>query len=187
MPSSYHECEDRIQKAIDALNRRDFPSMLAAAEYFDVPYNRLRLRYQGKPSRIANGGRNRKLSDEQKSALINFVRQQYTSGYNRLRWDQVQRAANTLLAQIYPTGDPPSVSPFWARRFQKKHPELFKEKQHSLESERRNAYSPKELMLRIALKPIQNIPPKIQYYRMEMQGSQPPPSTLQAVMKQRPQ
>ena len=107
MPSNYHECEDRIQKAIDALNRRDFPSMLAAAEYFDVPYNRLRLRYQGKPSRIANGGRNRKLSDEQESALINYVRQQYTSGYNRLRWDQVQRAANTLLAQTHPTGDPP--------------------------------------------------------------------------------
>ena len=53
MTSTYALIEDRIQKAIDAINTRENPNRAEIAREFRVPYDRLRSRLRDYQSKTA--------------------------------------------------------------------------------------------------------------------------------------
>ncbi len=102
MASTYALIEDRIQKAIDAINTRDNPNRAEIAREFRVSYERLRSRLKSYQFKTAvRGLHNRALKPDQESAL-----RQYLITMNELdlsvRLHLLQSTANTLRAQDFP-------------------------------------------------------------------------------------
>ena len=146
MPDSYHTIEARIQEAIQSLHEGKSRSIRAAARQFIVPENRLRHRYNGRLSKSAIGGRNKKLSDAQDSALINYIDHLNRSGGQHITRETLDTAANRLLAQSHiGKGPPPTVSAAWARRWLQRHPDIRVEKQRPLAAERKEGHTPEEI------------------------------------------
>ncbi len=117
MAATYAIIEDRIQKAIDAINTRENPNRAEIAREFRVPYERLRSRLKGYQSKTAvRGLHNRALKPDQESAL-----RQYLITLDQLglpaRLHMVQSTANALRAQDSPRWNPPPLlNAQWAKR-----------------------------------------------------------------------
>jgi len=102
MISTYAIIEDRIQKAIEAINTRENPNRAEIAREFRVPYERLRSRLKNYQFKTAvRELHNRALKPDQKSAL-----RKYLIKLNELdlsaRLHMMQSTANALRAQDFP-------------------------------------------------------------------------------------
>jgi hypothetical protein len=72
---SYRSIEARIQEAIDVLEERgeEKPNLAAAAREFEVPPQRLRARWNGRPSKSDRPESNKKLSGDQELAVCLYL------------------------------------------------------------------------------------------------------------------
>ena len=68
--SQFSQKEGRIALAIQAFNRGQFKSLLAATTSYDVPYSTVYDRVNGHPSRRDLQPANRKLTDTEESTLV---------------------------------------------------------------------------------------------------------------------
>ena len=57
--------EQRIDKAIKALKNNEYTSVMKAHHVFNVPYQKLLQRYNGRPAADSLGGHNKTLDDAQ--------------------------------------------------------------------------------------------------------------------------
>jgi hypothetical protein len=137
MPDSNEDSNERVQKAVDEINReRETGEKVNVAEKA-LQYRVHKDRIHRRLNRIRpRGGRravNTKLSAIQKACLLEYVRILNEIGLS-IRLNQLSCAANALLAHDHTEeGLPLSVGPQWSRRFLIRYPELYKAKQKSLE------------------------------------------------------
>ena len=146
MAHNYQFIETQIQHAIESLHSGKNTSIRAAAKQFSVPESRLRYRYNGRLSKSARPGTNKKLSDSQDLALVQYIDQLDRSGGQKLPRQMLATAANRLLAQNH-TGKapPPTVSANWAKRWLSRHPDIKIRKQKPLAAERKETHSSEEI------------------------------------------
>ncbi len=62
--------EQRIARAIQALNAGEFTTVTKAHNPFHMPYHKLLARYKGRPSTDSLGGHNKALDAAQEEALL---------------------------------------------------------------------------------------------------------------------
>lgn len=141
MDMSYAAVESRIQEAIDAFNTRQNAKISSLAQEFHVPYQRLRNRLGGAPSKSdIRGLHNRRLKPDQELALTLFYQRLSNAG-TPARLNSIKNEANRLLLQdCDPVNPPPPIGPQWAKRWLDRQPNLFKTKRKPLAAERRNAH-----------------------------------------------
>ena len=65
--------EQRIDKAIKALKNDEYTSVLKAHRAFNVPYQKLLQRYDGRAAADSLGGHNKTLDDAQEQALLQYI------------------------------------------------------------------------------------------------------------------
>ena len=118
MADSYHEVEDRIDDAINALNDAEYPNIARIAREFDVPEQRLRRRFKGVQNKIQCGGRNKKLNEGQELALCHYLDRLDESGVSA-RPPMLRGAANSILERAHgdSTIPPSTVSKDWTKRY----------------------------------------------------------------------
>lgn len=140
--SVYLEEEDRIAEALEYLTALEKPIPLThLATLFEVPYQRLRHRYQGKPSKSTRAATGRKLSKEQELILEAYLRRCDEIGVSaRLR--MVAISANSILARYHedPATPPPRVGSHWAERWFQRNPQWHKKRQQPLDAVRKAAH-----------------------------------------------
>ncbi len=65
--------EQRIAKATKALKNGEYTSVLKAHRAFNVPYQKLLHRYNGRPAVNSLSGHNKTLDDAQEQVLLQYV------------------------------------------------------------------------------------------------------------------
>jgi hypothetical protein len=123
MPSrsalQYNQEESEIAKALSLVSKHPQPNLTALARQFNVPYDRLRRRYLGKPSRSTRKRAGKKLTELQESEILKQISQ--------LDHRSITRVANQILERDhigeYP---PPIVSNKWCQRFIQRNSQQFK-------------------------------------------------------------
>ena len=94
--SQFSQKEGRIALAIQAFNRGQFKSLLAATTSYDVPYSTVYNRVNGHPSRRDLQPANRKLTDTEESTLVQWILSMDQRGLSP-RSKFVRQMANILL------------------------------------------------------------------------------------------
>ena len=129
---SYHAIEGRITQAIEILQARGGqPNIAAAARGFLLPAQRLRARWNGRPSKIQMTPSNRRLSNHQELAVCQYLDRLDNIGLPARRL-MVTDCANAILRRSHPADSvnpPPQVGSHWACRFLERHPEYLVRKQ----------------------------------------------------------
>lgn len=142
---SYAETEARIQAIVEALADEPKPNIKWHADFYNVPYYRLLARWKGIPSKLDLISPNRKLNEEQEAALCSHLNRLDEIGICPLLAD-IERYANEILRLTYiGTDSPPTVGEGWGRRFLTRHPEYIKQRQFSIEVDRKIAQSPETI------------------------------------------
>src|SRR6266480_2094371 len=108
MPELYHDIEHRIDDALKALQHQTNPEVASVAREYDVPYQRLLARFNGRNSKSTRPPTNRKLTEEQESALCQYLDtldEMFTSATRK----QCYTTANLILARAHGSnpGPPP--------------------------------------------------------------------------------
>jgi Tc5 transposase DNA-binding domain len=134
------------EKLIDAISFRNAHRSAAVADMFGINDSTLRHRANGRQSRSTRPPTNRKLSDAQNKALVNYIMQLYNIGVP-FRQKHIAAAAESILRDAIagrdsdPIGEPPhhpqlsqqpprqpdkatTVSDRWAGHWIKRHREL---------------------------------------------------------------
>ncbi len=88
--------EQRIAKAIKALKDGEYTSVLKAHRAFNVPYQKLLHRYQGRPPASSLGGHNKILDDTQEQALLQYIDRCSELG-RPCKHKHIKMAANSIL------------------------------------------------------------------------------------------
>jgi hypothetical protein len=109
--------EQRIAKAIKALDSGECKSVADANRTYNVPYNKLRYRYQGRPCNNTNGGLNRALNRVQEQALLLYIDQCDELG-RPCKHIHIELGANSILRAL---NSPKTVSQAWTSRFIKRY------------------------------------------------------------------
>ncbi|KAI2716302.1 transcriptional regulator family: Centromere protein B, DNA-binding region [Penicillium roqueforti] len=73
MPKNTQDLEDRIEIALQAYAKMEKPKIAKLAREFDVPYQLLRGRVQGRKSPKCRTGPSKALEPEQEQALIHWI------------------------------------------------------------------------------------------------------------------
>ena len=94
---SYSDIEDRIQLALSIIKPDETPNLATLARGWELPYQRLRMRYKGRGTRQNCGGNDQILSDDQELALCHIIEREKASGTELRHW-QLQSRANWILA-----------------------------------------------------------------------------------------
>lgn len=121
MPAS-REVEDRIQEAIRHLQLNPVVKKKAAAAQFNVPYERLRMRINGRPASHTRGGHNKKLTMPEDKALVEYLMLLHGIGKSA-NLETLILSANRLL---WYNGEETNVSRRWAKRWMARHKDFFK-------------------------------------------------------------
>jgi hypothetical protein len=100
MADSYKTIEDRLQQAIIAIRRGELTKITQAAAAFDVPYQRLRARFLGRPSRSERYPTNLRLTKEEDAGLCQYLDRLDDLGIST-RKGGVAATANLLLEIKY--------------------------------------------------------------------------------------
>lgn len=131
------DVEERVQLAVARINTGDFTKIQHAADFYLIPYHRLRDRLNGRGPRKGRPGTTNKLSQEQEMAIIYHCKRMDELGVS-VRLPFLATVANSMLRAAHqdPTTDPPSVSTAWPKRFVQRHPELHIRVQKPLELNR---------------------------------------------------
>jgi DDE superfamily endonuclease. len=136
MSKSNTDIEKRISDALHAYYDRGEPKIAPLARESDVPYQRLRARVQGRPSRSAKIPSNKALDKGQEEALIAWVRVLDRANLSPLPYE-IEDAANDILSR---SCSDRRVSKSWVHRFMKRLPETFKfQTQKPIEAKRVDA------------------------------------------------
>lgn len=123
MPSGsarhYSQVETSIARALNSIGNQSEPNLANLAREFDVPYDRLRWRYLGRPSRSTRKPAGKKLTELQESEILNRISQ--------LNHHSIKRIANQILGRHH-IGEhlPPTVNYKWCQRFTKRYSQKFK-------------------------------------------------------------
>ncbi|KAJ5195497.1 uncharacterized protein N7498_008935 [Penicillium cinerascens] len=136
MSKSNTDIEKRISDALRAYYDLGDPKMAPLAREFDVPYQRLRARYRGRPSRSAKIPSNKALDKGQEEALIAWMRVIDRANLSPLPYE-IEGAANDILSR---SCSDRRVSKSWVHPFMKRLPETFKfQTQKTVEAKRVDA------------------------------------------------
>lgn len=101
---------------------------------------------QDRQSRQERPGSNHRLSDDQELAVCQYLDRMDNIGTSA-RLQMVTSCANTILRNAHTSPSPPPVvSNQWANRFLNRHPEYFGRKQKSIDSDRKNAHQPENIL-----------------------------------------
>ena len=130
------ELEKRISDALCAYYDRGEPKIAPLAREFDISYQLLKGRVQGRQSRSAKTPSNKALNKGQEEALIAWMRVLDRANLSPLPYE-IEGAANDILTR---SGSDRRVSKSWAHRFIKRLPETFKfQTQKTMEAKRLDA------------------------------------------------
>lgn len=146
MPQTYSDQEDRILQAIGAWQDHPAQPISQIARDFNVPYWSLYRRLHSVPSKIDQGGHNKKLTLASEQAVIQHI--QLLEGFGIAPRPKFFRGiANSVLRTGHtdPSTPPPTVGINWPRNFIKRHPELHKQKQKPLAIERARSHDPEAI------------------------------------------
>lgn len=141
MPKASRETEDRIQKAVVAFQHSQNPKISDIAHQFKVPYQSLRRRLKGIPSKFQTQPVNYILTKHQESALRNWIYQLDKAGCPP-NAQQVEKCANSFLRRSHtdPRSTPLEVGQNWAYRFiERLPPEYQYRKQKPIDPKRMNS------------------------------------------------
>lgn len=142
---SYADTEMRIQAIITELSGKPKPNIKWHADFYGLPYTRLLARWNGRPSKMDLIPGNRKLNQEQDSALYSHLQRLDEIGISPLLTD-IEKYANSILRQYHTGPTPaPTVGEGWARRWLERNPKFQKQRQSSIEVDRKIAQSPEML------------------------------------------
>src|SRR4051794_31698180 len=111
--------EGRIDLAIQALELGQFESIRAAAESYDIKWERLRDRLNGIPARRDCAPNTRKLTSYEEEAIVQYILDLDSRGFPPRPRD-VQEMADLLLAER----DASPVGKNWATNFINRRPEI---------------------------------------------------------------
>jgi len=113
--------EAKIQSALVSIRNKSSKSIKEAARQYQVPYERLRMRFHGRePYR---GGQNKKLSEPQEEAVKLFLDRCIALGRpSKKRY--IRQAANSILRAVTDAPKTIAVSKDWSRRFIKRNPPI---------------------------------------------------------------
>jgi hypothetical protein len=110
MANSYSEEEDRIISALEAYRSGKNRNLSALAREYGVPYQRLRRRSLGTPSKIGNQNRPRLLTEAQEGAILSTI--DSLSRFNiKLNGKDIEDLANLLLWRQYERDHPDATVP----------------------------------------------------------------------------
>jgi hypothetical protein len=137
MPHTNKEIEELIEKALEKLHHQSRPNISKVAREFDVPYQRLRSRYQGKKSLFEREPNGRKLDPAQEKALCSWIDYNDSLGLPVKR-TQIVSAATSILKLANPSSPP--LSEKWLKRFLQRHPKYHIRRRKSLDIERLHAH-----------------------------------------------
>lgn len=150
MANTYRTCEQRIEQAMEALNHGDFTKITDAARRFDVPYQRLRARLNGRKSRSQRLPTNLKLTPEEDAGLCQYLDRLDDLGLPP-RPLHIAAAAKLILA-YKPMGDKTTNSHIrsdlgehWVRRWLIRHPQYKRRRQKPLDLNRQLAHEPEKI------------------------------------------
>ena len=145
MSEEYCLQEDRVKHACSEYQENPELSIAHLAREWEVPYQVLRCRINGRSSRLEIAAKGRKLSDHQEEALVAHIKELEEMGIP-MRPRHLAGAANRILrTHADPPNPNPSVSPNWSRRFLQRRPDLFEKKATLLSVLRKAAHDPAEL------------------------------------------
>jgi DDE superfamily endonuclease/Tc5 transposase DNA-binding domain/helix-turn-helix, Psq domain len=130
-PLTPAQFEEKIQKAIVALQLKEYKSIRKAAEHFEVPKSTLADRLAGKKTRTQTHEMAQILSNAEENTLVRWISRLTVTGFPatpmlvkemadeiRIRRVQVASSQNPTFTNTPPIGHE------WIYRFQKRHPEL---------------------------------------------------------------
>lgn len=131
IPSTPAQIEEKIQKAIVALQLKEFKSIRKAAKHFELPKSTLIDRMAGKKSRSETHEMAQILSNAEENTLKRWITRLTITGFpatpmlikemaNEIRMRRVQVASS----QNPSSTNIPPIGHEWIYRFQKRHPDL---------------------------------------------------------------
>lgn len=142
MPS---QTEGRVSLALQAYIRHQLPSLRAAANAYDVPFETLRERHLGVLPRAQTTANLRKLTNNEEQVLIRKVLQLSAEGFPPQRVI-VEEIANTMLRTKNPSS-PQAVGVKWVANFVKRHIELSSVYNRKFDIQRAEVEDPKLISL----------------------------------------
>ena len=141
---SYASTESQIQVALAELLQRgeEKPDLAAAAWEFNLPPQRLRARWNGKKSKETGLPANKKLREEEEFAVCQYLNRLDKIG-TLARLHMLTTCANAILLHAHEESSIPIpvVGEHWARRFLDRHLEYHIHKQHTIDSDCKNAHN----------------------------------------------
>ena len=135
------DVEDRIEQALTDLHkvlyRGQNPNVARTAREYFVDKYKLRRRFLGITTGEKRPPSHRKLTDVQEASIIEIIRRSDESGVPT-RQRSIPQIANTILKKAHgkKRGPAPIVGINWARKFEKRHPEIYQRKIKPLDIDR---------------------------------------------------
>ena len=96
---SYSDTEDRIQLALSTIKPDEKPNPSALARGWELPYQRLRMRYHRRGTRENCERTGRSLSDDQELALCHIVDREKANGTHLRHWQLQNRCGLSSCAR----------------------------------------------------------------------------------------
>ncbi|KAM5344596.1 hypothetical protein ACJ41O_013131 [Fusarium nematophilum] len=128
--------EERTVAAMELYEAGFYRSVQKASDDWKVPYHRLRGRILGAKPRSQNGGNRMLLKTEEEESILCWAHRRVTQGHH-IQLRALQHHANVILKA---TGrEDKSASYDWAKRFMRRHRELFKRQKSSTRDVKRKA------------------------------------------------
>jgi hypothetical protein len=125
------DLEVQIQKALYALKNKDFPSIRAAARFFEVDFSTLARRRRGGVSQSKGHEMAQILTDAEEKTLVRWIKRCSKGGFHIPTAMLLELALHIRRARVTnASSDTPLKSPTgrinrkWLIRFQKRHPEI---------------------------------------------------------------
>lgn len=140
MSSHSKDIESRTQDALNMYLRDQNLKITKIAREFEVPYERLRSRIQGKQPKTKVRPVNHTLSKAQEDAVKHWIHQLDEASHAPTA-QQLQACANSILQCHHSdlTTPPPEVGKMWPYRFIKKFPNYKCQKQKPMDTKRLNS------------------------------------------------
>lgn len=140
MPKFDFKTEDRILKALDALQHQEHPNITKTAREFEISRTTLNARFKGRGSFFTRPPTKLKLDNYQDKALCCYINTLDDLGvYPQPK--MIENTANSLLrlAHTNPDTPPPIVGDKWLKRWLRRHPQYNQRRSRAIELDRKRA------------------------------------------------
>jgi hypothetical protein len=142
MTSSYRHEEEKIQRALGAINDAQNPNITRTARIFGCNARRLRYRWKTGKSKITSGGKNKRLNGSQSKALCRILDRLDRTGLPATI-PMLRSIGNHILLNASDPQTPPApLGPLWAKRWLNAHPKYKIKKGKPLATLRKLAHDP---------------------------------------------